>query len=122
MSKLLGIDYGEAKCGLALADPATKTAVPLSVVDFKDLRPRIEDLIKSEGIGKIVVGLPLGMDGQETEQTAKVKEFIQDLRSKIDVEVVAEDERLTTTQAKRLGKDDAVAAMHILQSNIDKTY
>ncbi len=130
MSKLLGIDYGSSKVGLALADTETKTAVPLAVVTFDNLRSKIKDLIESEEVEKIVVGLPLGMKGQETEQTKEVKDFIKDLRSKlapseaegININVVAEDERLTTAQAKRDGKDDAVAAMYILQSYIDKHY
>ncbi|MBU1131111.1 Holliday junction resolvase RuvX [Patescibacteria group bacterium] len=130
MSKLLGIDYGQAKCGLALADSDVKTAVPLDVVSLNDLgfqpkadQPlagRIKDLIESEEIEKIVVGLPLGLDGRETAQTKEVREFIKNLKLKTDIEIVAEDERLTTAQAKRSGHDDAVAAMYILQSYLDK--
>ncbi len=122
MSKLLGIDYGQSKVGLALADIETKIAVPLEVVNIKDLGLRIKDLIELEVIERVVVGLPLGMNGQETEQTREVKKFIKDLRSKTNIEIITADERLTTAQAKRSGKDDAVAAMYILQLYIDRNY
>ena len=129
MSKLLGIDYGQKKVGLAFADTDTKTAVPLTVVSLDNLISKIQELIKTEGIEKIIVGLPLGMNGRVTEQTKKVKKFIKDLESKINLEVVAEDERLSTVQAQKSarplakpGKDDARAAMYILQSYLDNTY
>lgn len=122
MSKLLGIDYGQSKCGLAIGDLETKIAVPFGVVKLEDLRLKTQDLINTEGIEKIVVGLPLGMSGQETAQTREVRSFVEDLRSKISVEIFTEDERLSTIQAERLGKDDAVAAMYILQSYLDRNY
>jgi len=120
--KILAIDYGQSKVGLALADAETKIALPLTVVSFNNLRSKIEDLIKSEEIDKIVVGLPLGLNGQETRQTNEVQAFIEDLRSKTNVEIVTEDERLSTALAKKQGKDDAVAAMYILQSYLDRNY
>jgi len=122
MSKILGIDYGQRKVGLALADLETKTAVPLEVVRADGLGLRLKALIVLEEINIIVVGLPIGMDGQETEQTREVRKFIENLKSNIDVEVVAEDERLTSVQAGKVGKDDAVAAMYILQSYIDRNF
>ena len=122
MSKLFGIDYGRSKVGLALADSETKTAVPLETVAFDDLLPRIWQLISSEEITVVVVGWPLSMKGGETEQTREVKIFVADLKLKTGVKVVTEDERLSTVQAERLGKDDAVAAMYILQSYLDRHY
>lgn len=123
MSKLLGIDYGQSKIGLAIADTETKTAVPFEVMRLKDSKIlRLKEMIISEEIEKIVVGLPLGMDGKETAQTKEVKEFIENLKSTINIEIVTEDERLTTAQAKKQGKDDAVAAMYILQSYLDRNY
>ena len=107
---------------MALEDIETKIAVPLEVVNIKDLGLRIKDLIELEVIERVVVGLPLGMNGQETEQTREVKKFIKDLRSKTNIEIITADERLTTAQAKRSGKDDAVAAMYILQLYIDRNY
>lgn len=120
MSKLLGIDYGKSKVGLALADWETKTAVPLKVASLEDLVSRIKELVASESIKKIIVGLPLNMSGRESNQTKEVKEFVEDLKSKFDLEIITVDERLTTIQANKVGKDDSVAAMYILQSYIDR--
>ncbi len=123
MYKILGIDYGKSKVGLALADLETKIAVPLEVVKNDNLLSIINELIKSEDIEKIVVGLPLNMSGQESDQTREVKQFVEDLKLSFKIEVITEDERLSTVQAQKAGKrgeDDAVAAMYILQSYIDK--
>lgn len=122
MPNLLGIDYGQSKIGLALADSETKTAVPFGMVKSNNLFSIIKDIIKSENIDKIVIGLPLNMSGEETAQTNITQEFIEDLKVKTGLEVITEDERLTSVQANRLGKDDAVAAMYILQTYIDKHY
>jgi len=132
MSKILGIDYGQKKVGLALADNETKIAIPFAVVSPEKLKSKIQELIDSEEINKIVVGWPLALSGQETNQTKEVGEFVKELRSIFDIEVVTEDERLTTTQAnkqgkpastsRRRGEDDAVAAMHILQTHLDRHY
>lgn len=129
MSKLLGIDYGQSKCGLALADLETKIAMPLGVVKVNDLRLKIEELIKTEEVEKIIIGLPLGMNGKETRQTKATRQFIQELKFKFKTEIIAEDERLTSVQANRAnsshyrkGDDDAVAAMYILQSYLDRNY
>src|SRR3989339_614625 len=116
MTKILGIDYGSSKVGLALADLAVGVAMPWKVVKAKDLNiESLKDCLKAEEIDKIVVGLPLGMSGGETAQTKEVKRFIQKLKDNLEIEVVSHDERLSTVEAAKKGKDDAVAAMYILQ-------
>jgi len=125
MSKILGIDYGSSKVGLALADLITKLAMPLAVIQPNQLILRIKELIDTEEVSAIVIGLPLGMDNQETNQTKEVLDFVNHLKiqlDKLNVDVITEDERLSTAQAQKQGKDDAVAAMYILQSYIDKKY
>ena len=74
--KLLGIDYGQSKIGLAIADSDTKTAVPFGVAESDNLFAIIKDTIESENIDQIIVGLPLNMSGEETEQTELTKDFI----------------------------------------------
>ncbi|HLD27319.1 MAG TPA: Holliday junction resolvase RuvX [Patescibacteria group bacterium] len=121
MTKILGIDYGSSKVGLALADLAVGVAMPWKVVKAKDLNiESLKDCLKAEEIDKIVVGLPLGMSGGETAQTKEVKRFIQKLKDNLEIEVVSHDERLSTVEAAKKGKDDAVAAMYILQGYVDK--
>jgi len=122
MSKVLGIDYGSSKVGLALADLETKVAVPLEAVEPNQLNDKISELIESEGLEKIVVGLPLNMAGKESNQTKEVKSFIAKLKAKLNIDIDVEDERLSTAQAQKSGKDDAVAAMYILQSYVDRIY
>ena len=75
MSKVLGIDYGSSKVGLALADLETKVAVPLEAVEPNQLNDKISELIESEGLEKIVVGLPLNMAGKESNQTKEVNVY-----------------------------------------------
>ncbi len=148
MKFFLGIDYGSSKVGLALGDSETKIATPFKVIKPQELFLEIERLIeRGEGLDAAVIGLPLGLNGQETEQTKEVKNFAQELAEKISIPLVFEDERLSTvaahkaglprrshrldrveTPASRLGgrvkagKDDAVAAMYILQTYLDRHY
>ncbi|MBU1036611.1 Holliday junction resolvase RuvX [Patescibacteria group bacterium] len=122
MSKILGIDYGEAKIGLALAEAGTKVAVPWKVFSQKDLLKKIKEIVEAEDIGKIVVGLPLSLKGSETKQTQKVRDFIQRLRDSVKIEIITEDERLTTVQAQKQGGDDSLAASYILQTYLDRYY
>jgi len=122
MVKILGIDYGSSKIGLALGDSQLKVATPFKVLKPEELVLEIDRLIERQGLDLAVMGLPLNMSGQETAQTRIVKQFAENLKKEISVEIVFEDERLSTIQASRDGKDDAVAAMYILQSYLDRTY
>jgi len=120
--KLLGIDYGESKVGLALANSDTKLAVPLEVIKSEDLEDKISYFIEKGLIDKIVIGLPLGLDGDDTQQTKNIREYVNLLKENFNIEIIFQDERLTTKEAARTGHDDDVAAMYILQTYIDKTY
>ncbi|MCX6785307.1 MAG: Holliday junction resolvase RuvX [Candidatus Komeilibacteria bacterium] len=133
MKNILGIDYGSSKVGLALGDSETKLASPFKVIAPADLFLEIERLIEHRGLDLAVMGLPLGLNSQETEQTKEVRQFAAELAEKISIPLVFEDERFSTAQAKKEGKasptkrearsgDDAVAAMYILQSYLDRTY
>jgi putative holliday junction resolvase len=123
--KYLGIDYGEAKVGLALGDDETKIALPYKILTntgweklFDDLR----DVIKVENIKTIIIGLPVNLKSEKTPQTEKVKKFIDRLNIELDCEVIPFDERLSSVEAQKLraGKrDDDIAAMLILQNYFD---
>lgn len=122
--KLLGIDYGGAKIGLAIADDTIKMAVPFKILRESDHDKQVdlvEEVIKSEEIDLVVVGWPLSLQNQETAQTKQTAGFIDKLK-KQNIEVVKEDERLSSKAAQKLGikEDDAVAAMYILQSYLDR--
>lgn len=120
----LGLDYGEKKIGLAKS--AGSLAVPLCVIENNSrVIQNIEEICQQEGISKIIVGMPKGMKGQAGSQSEKVQSFVGKLRRHLYQDIITEDERLSSKQAKRLlerqkAQDDAVAAMLILQSYLDR--
>ncbi|MFA5188618.1 MAG: Holliday junction resolvase RuvX [Patescibacteria group bacterium] len=126
--KLLGIDYGEKKVGLAIADTETKIASPYKILtNDKGLFEAIKDICLEEEIGKIVVGIPTGLKGVKSAQYEIVKDFISQLKREFSMEIIAQNENLSSSYAQNLlqgtkskGQDDAVAAMIILQSYLDE--
>ncbi|OGH83236.1 MAG: hypothetical protein A2373_01630 [Candidatus Magasanikbacteria bacterium RIFOXYB1_FULL_40_15] len=115
----LGIDYGKKRIGLAWVQEGLDVVLPFGVV--KDI-DELAKLIKKEKIDKIVVGLPIGLDGKENENTRRVKKFADELKNKINLPIEFEDERFSSRQADSMGGDvsrDEKAAMVILSSYID---
>jgi putative pre-16S rRNA nuclease len=102
---ILGVDYGRARIGLAIADAETRMARPLSTMERinrnEDLR-RLRELVLERGVKQIVVGLPLRLDGTRGEMAEEVERFAQRLRKQIGVPVEMVDERLTSWEAERL--------------------
>ena len=105
-----------------MGDTELKLATPFKVIPPAELVSAIEKLVEREELAAVVMGLPVGLDGRETEQTRAVREFADRLKEEISVDLEFEDERLSTAQARKEGYDDAVAAMHILQSYLDRIY
>lgn len=129
--RVLGVDFGDVRMGLARSDPDRCFASPWKVVEYKGTYKRAAHLIveaaaEIEAAG-IVVGMPLSMDGTVTEKAAQVKEFVVYLRTLTATPVDTHDERLTTVEATRAmqaaglrqrgirPKVDKVAASLILQ-------
>ena len=123
--KILGIDYGEKRIGLAISDESLTFARELAIFSPKDFWLKIGDLIVAEEIGKVVLGWPINMAGQETKKTQEVKEFKQELERKYQVLVDVMDERLSSVMAQHLpgGKKnvDSLAAQILLQNYLDKS-
>ncbi len=125
---ILGIDYGEKRIGLALADFEIKIATPYKVLENKGVKFIVDELKKIcaiEDVGEIVVGLPISLSGALGAEAKKVLKFVGFLKRKIKMPVKIEDERLTSKMISGLAKDqkverDAAAAMLILQSYLDK--
>ena len=130
--RLIGLDVGESRIGVALSDPLGATAQPLQTISRDEESPeRIARLVVEEGAATVVVGLPLLMDGTEGEQARLVRRFVEDLRKAIAVPVELIDERLTTREAeavlskgrvKRARKreaSDMLAASLILRAYMD---
>jgi putative Holliday junction resolvase len=129
----LGLDIGDKRIGVALSDPDGILASPLTIINRSDESLDIEaivDIIKSQEVERVIVGLPYSLDGSLGEQANKVKAFTQKLASRIQVPLEYRDERLTTVMAERLGRaggkkrgktrDDAQAAALILQGYLDE--
>ncbi|ALA95948.1 Holliday junction resolvase RuvX [Leptotrichia sp. oral taxon 212] len=135
MKKFIGLDVGDVRIGVAKCDPLGILATALEVIDRNVTDPieRIKEILSDEGTRKIVVGMPKSLDGTKNLQAEKVEKFISEMKEKIErIEVIAVDERYTTTEAehylknysKKNGKErrkvvDMVAASIILQKYLD---
>lgn len=122
--KYLGIDWGSKRIGSSLGDSETKIATPFKVIGSID---EIIEIIKKEDINVIILGQPLKMQEPEKELQEPFLEFKKSLKERVSIPVELIDERLTSKAADALVGDkktkaprDAIAAMIILQSYIDK--
>lgn len=120
--KVLALDYGSARTGVAVSDPTGTVARPVGVVERAGGEAglaRIGELVDQHEVERVVVGLPLTMRGERGEQAAETEEFVSLLRNALDVPVESFDERFTTDLAEQVGgsgETDARAAAHLLSS------
>ena len=104
MNRILGIDYGERRVGLALSDPLNIFAKPFLTIDRKlssDLLKEIKRVIQENSVNQIVIGIPLNMKGMDSKQTVIVREFIKELGTQIKLPIHLQDERLSSKSAKQ---------------------
>jgi putative Holliday junction resolvase len=103
--RILALDYGRSRIGIALADSAVGLAQPLCTLDRinrnEDMR-RLRELVREHGVKQIVVGLPLRLDGGRGEMAQEAEAFAQRVRKQIGLPVEMIDERLTSWEAERL--------------------
>jgi putative Holliday junction resolvase len=122
--RILGIDYGEKRIGLAISDESQTLARELMILSPKEFWGQIPALISQHQISSIVLGWPLNMSGQETKKTEEVKSFKLKLESETGLPVGIMDERLSSAMAEHISggkKDlDSLAAQIILQNYLDK--
>jgi len=120
--RVLALDAGEARCGVAVCDPTGTVVTPLGVVERPATRKGLGSLarlVKEREIEQIVVGLPLTLVGEEGEQARWSRRFADRLAGRTGLPVTMYDERLTTRQAERGGGEmpvDARAAAHLLEA------
>jgi len=132
--RLMGLDVGDKTIGIAVSDMLGLTAQGFETIirtSNKSAINRIKEIIAEKDIEKLVVGLPKNMNGSLGPQGEKVLSFVKKLKDKIDIEIVLQDERLTTVAAekmlisadvsrkKRKKVIDKVAAVYILQGYLD---
>jgi putative Holliday junction resolvase len=122
MSRVLALDFGDARCGTALSDPTGTVVTPLEAVERPGTRrglERLVRLVRAREADRVVVGLPLSMSGGEGPQARHTREWAARLAERLDVPVDLHDERLTTRQAERSGGSadaDSRAAAHLLEA------
>lgn len=122
--RVLALDYGSARCGCALSDPTGTLATPIEVVERPGTRrgmARLVGLVREHGVAQVVVGLPLGLSGADTDQTREARDFAARLAERLGGRVPVDlyDERFTTKIAARSGGDataeDSRAAAVLLE-------
>jgi putative Holliday junction resolvase len=120
--KVLALDFGSARTGVAVSDPTGSVARPVGVVEHAATAggiARILDLVRGEDVELIVVGLPVTLRGERGTQAEETERFVEALRSATDLPVESFDERFTTKLAAAgaaKAPEDAVAAAHLLTS------
>lgn len=132
--RVLGIDYGTARVGLALSDELGILATPHGAVAYSaDVHLQIAGIVREQNVGTVVLGMPYDLKGQETDSTRRVKRFAEKLREVLSCPVVEQDEALSSRRAvermveagvkksRRRQKEntDAWAAAIILQEYLD---
>lgn len=133
--KILAIDLGDVRSGIAISDANEILASPIGTISEPDkevLTKRILDIVKENNVGRVVLGLPKNMDGTEGDSAKKARAFGDSLKNSSGLEVVFQDERGTTLEAsgylnvsdvrgkKRKKIIDSVAATIILQNYLDR--
>ena len=117
--KVLALDFGSARTGVAVSDPTGMLARPVGVIEGVGSEPGLDklvELIREERPERIVVGMPLTLRGKHGEQARATAEFVESLRTRVDVPVETFDERFTSVLADG---DDAKAAAHLLSSYLE---
>jgi putative holliday junction resolvase len=125
--KVMALDYGSARTGVAVSDPTGTVARPLGVVERAATDMGLAELarlVREEEAERVIVGLPLTMRGTRGEQAIETQGFVDALRGVLDVPVELFDERFTTDLAQRtpgaVAAVDALAAAHLLSDWLER--
>jgi len=119
--RLIALDLGARRVGVAISDELQITASPLPFIErrsWKDLLRRVAEIIEGYDARALVIGLPLGLDGTEGEAARQARQIAENFRRSLDVPVYLQDERLTTFAARSEMRSEGVRAEEI-ESKID---
>lgn len=124
IQEFLGVDVGQARVGIARGNSGARLAQPLKTVSAGQAVSELLKLAAENHTSALVVGLPRGLDGNETAQTHSVRQWVKDLAGQTSLPIYWQDEALTSKQAENQGPEpavgnDAVAAAIILQDFLD---
>jgi putative Holliday junction resolvase len=114
LKRILGLDYGEKRVGVALSDPLKIIASPYKVlrnINIEKLKDELKQLINKKSVESIVIGLPIGLNGKDTIQTTKVREFRSQI-SDLNVNIYFEDERFSSVIAIKSMKIEKIKTGH----------
>ncbi|HSZ06295.1 MAG TPA: Holliday junction resolvase RuvX [Solirubrobacteraceae bacterium] len=127
--RVLALDYGSARCGCALSDPTGTIVTPIEAVARPATKrgfAHLRELVRERAVERVIVGLPLSLDGSDTDQTRETRAFAAELSQRLGDEVAVEmhDERFTTRIAQQMegaggsfkASEDSRAAAHMLES------
>jgi putative holliday junction resolvase len=123
--KVLALDYGSARTGVAVSDPTGTLARPVGIVERAATENGLAELARitrEEGVERVVVGLPLTLRGTHGEQAAETERFVDALRGVLEIPVELFDERFTTDLAQQTAgsaPEDALAAAHLLSTYLE---
>ncbi len=124
--KLLGVDYGTKNIGLARASTDVPIALPFGIIDNTDhesATSQIIQLVQTEEVEKIIVGLPFGLDGSENENTKRIRKFFLEMQARVNVPIEFINEMFSSHASDRLNggaSRDEKSAMIILQNYLDR--
>lgn len=124
--RVLALDFGAARTGVAVSDATGTLARPVGIVERAATEAgldRLVSLVAEHGAELVVVGLPLTLRGERGAQARETEAFVEALRMRLEVPVETEDERFTTTLAQQTGgraPEDALAAAHLLQGWLER--
>lgn len=128
---ILGLDVGDKRVGMALANDVARIPSPLGIVSPGELTDSLDKIVQDHKVQEIVVGLPTRIDGTDSEQTTKIRSFAEKLKGQVSVEIKFADESLSSRDARELisknrkYKDrkyyDDLSACYILEEHLNRS-
>ena len=115
MTRILSIDYGNKRVGLAVSDPLKMIATSLptmTIASMDDAVKNLFDILQNYDIEAIIIGYPLGISGKKTDQTEIVDKFIKKMKEVTKIVIIPWDERYTSVEAKQILREKGVKSRH----------